>query len=187
MMARGTLTLLLLAVGFGKLLSLNCDIDRSTISYNKCNSTWKDNALGDSSTICESGDLISSLASALTSLNITVKGEMAAPDHLNEYLMDNGGYKGNRYNWLSIESITENLIFKGLTTDLKTILDYLCSKKIVLLQIGREKSHWVLLKSYDNGQFKAVDSDFSNLKTSFTWDEVELVAVAGIYNYMIQK
>ncbi|KAF0973387.1 hypothetical protein FDP41_008091 [Naegleria fowleri] len=130
--------------------------------FKQCDGRWGSDRLG-SSTVCAIGCLMTSVTSAL---NGRGKSSMN-PGQMNSWLKSNGGYYGDLFVWGSVSRF--GFSYLGQTQDKATIRNWLCSGKVVILNV-RNGGHWVLAKSYSNGVYEVNDSGFS--VSSYTESQV---------------
>ena len=127
--------------------------------FKQCDYRWGNDVM-DSETICYAGCLMTSITMAL---NGRGKSSMN-PGQMNYWLRSNNGYTDDLFEWYSVYSL--GLRYVGFTTDIQTIIEWVCSGKVVVLNV-RGGKHWVLAKSYSNGMFQVNDPGYnSNFYTS---------------------
>ena len=74
--------------------------------FKQCDSRWQSDLMGTSpNTICQAGQIISSVAMVLNGCGRTIDGSEATPKTLNKWLTNNGGYTGgDMFVWNSVDS-----------------------------------------------------------------------------------
>ena len=140
--------------------------------FKQCDSAWKSDGLGSSTTICKSGCLMSSLSMALAALGKSVAGNPSNPKNLNAWLKKNGGYSGNLFNWGSVGSL--GLKYQGKIKGTSTIKEAISANKIVVLHVNNG-AHWVLATGSTSSEFLVNDPGYS--KSSYPNSGVSQAAV----------
>ena len=118
-----------------------CSQARGYPDNKQCNGAWSGQGLGSSTTICASGCLVCSVASALAGLGKKINGAAPTCATLNNFLKSNGGYSGNLFVWGAVSSF--GLVYEGQPTDKNAIKAAICANKIVILNVNAG-GHWVL-------------------------------------------
>ena len=139
-------------------LTAGCNINRNDPVFKQCDAQWGSDKLGSSSTVCSTGCIITSLASALAGLGLTVNNQTVNPKVLNNYLLSNSGYSGNLFNWASVSRF--GLKYRGQFNSKEVLKDAICSNKVVILSVNNA-AHWVLATAFEDDTFYVNDSGYS--------------------------
>ena len=131
--------------------------------YKQCDSAWKNEQLGtSSSTICSAGCLMSSASMALAGT-----GHSFNPSTLNAWLKTHGGYvSGDLFVWASINSLGLTFEGKVANSQIKTKLD---QGKVVICNV-HNGGHWVLATGYNGDNILVNDPGYST--TSYTLSQI---------------
>ncbi|KAG2387183.1 hypothetical protein C9374_001515 [Naegleria lovaniensis] len=139
--------------------------------FKQCDRRWGANRLGSSSTICKVGCLMTSVTSALNGRGKSSKN----PGEMNAYLRAHGGYYGNLFVWGAVAKF--GFKYLGQTTNKSTIRNWLCSGKVVVLNVNGG-GHWVLAKSYSSGVYGVNDSGYN--RSSYAESQVVRAAAFDV-------
>jgi len=132
----------------------------SWAAYSQCDSRWKNEPLGTSTTntICKAGCAMSSLA-----MYLTTRGHSMNPSQLNAWLNQHGGYaQSDLLVWSAVDSAF-SVSYQGQETsvDVDTLQKGLAACHGIIANV-RGGSHWVLLTGYaGNDNFYVNDPGFA--------------------------
>ncbi len=154
-------------------LSASCKVSRSCPLYKQCDPAWGNNRLGDSSTICKVGCLMSAVAMGMAGAGKNINGARPTPATLNQFLLANKGYTGIGYMWRAVERF--GMVWEGWSNNKAVINAALCANKIVILHVNGGR-HWVLATGFTDNVYQVQDAGYN--RGTYTAGEV---VSSGIY------
>ena len=167
-------TFVVFSIVISSVFTAGCKINRNAPIYDQCDARWGSKYLGSSTTVCRSGCLMSSVASAMASLGKTVNGQTANPGNLNDWLTANGGYSGNMFVWGAMSRF--GLKFLGWPESSNDIKNHICANRVVILNVNNER-HWVLATGYTDNTYQVMDPGYN--RNTYPTNEV---SCAGVFS-----
>eukprot|EP01017_Pseudomicrothorax_dubius_P005129 TRINITY_DN11212_c0_g1_i1.p2 TRINITY_DN11212_c0_g1~~TRINITY_DN11212_c0_g1_i1.p2 ORF type:complete len:169 (-),score=36.74 TRINITY_DN11212_c0_g1_i1:89-595(-) len=137
------------------------------VTYSQCDPKWGNQALNKGSqTICQGGNLVTSIAMALSTWGIGCGAANCDPAALNEWISSNGGFKGDVFVWFQLNKL--GVKWESCTTDHSRILSLIQAPNHAVVLKVKGGKHWVLAANVVNQDINVMDplSESKSFKVS---------------------